>query len=61
MSPKAADLPRQPMPEQPPEARVRNFNEVPLGYGVEQALLEASRCLQCDLRLYLTQPPVPPS
>jgi len=47
MSPKATDIPRQPMPEQPPEVRVRNFNEVPLGYTAEQALLEASRCLQC--------------
>jgi glutamate synthase (NADPH/NADH) small chain len=47
MSPKATDIPRQPMPEQPPEVRIGNFNEVPLGYGAEQALLEASRCLQC--------------
>jgi glutamate synthase (NADPH/NADH) small chain len=36
-----------PMPKQPPEVRKRNFNEVALGYTEEQALEEASRCLQC--------------
>jgi len=36
-----------PMPKQPPEVRIRNFNEVALGYTEEQALEEASRCLQC--------------
>lgn len=35
------------MSEQPPEVRTKNFNEVALGYTVEEALLEASRCLQC--------------
>ncbi|MEM0216257.1 MAG: NADPH-dependent glutamate synthase [Candidatus Bathyarchaeia archaeon] len=35
------------MPKQPPEVRIRNFNEVALGYTEEQALEEASRCLQC--------------
>ncbi len=35
------------MPEQPPEERIHNFNEVPLGYDEETARLEASRCLQC--------------
>jgi len=40
-------VPRQRMPEQPPEVRIRNFNEVPLGYTPEMARLEASRCLQC--------------
>ena len=39
--------PRQPMPEQPPEERVRNFREVPHGYTPETAELEASRCLLC--------------
>ena len=39
--------PRQTMPEQPPEARVTNFDEVPFGLTAEQARLEASRCLQC--------------
>jgi glutamate synthase (NADPH/NADH) small chain len=36
-----------PIPKQAPEARKRNFNEVALGYNEEQALAEASRCLQC--------------
>lgn len=36
-----------PMSEQPPEVRKHNFNEVPLGYSKEEAILEASRCLQC--------------
>ncbi|MFW6162446.1 MAG: NADPH-dependent glutamate synthase [Planctomycetota bacterium] len=35
------------MPEQPPEERVENFDEVPHGLSAEQARLEASRCLQC--------------
>jgi len=40
-------VPRQPMPEQAPEKRRRNFEEVPLGYTAETAMLEASRCIQC--------------
>jgi glutamate synthase (NADPH/NADH) small chain len=36
-----------PIPKQTPETRRRNFNEVALGYTEEQALAEASRCLQC--------------
>ena len=42
-----AKTPRQDMPEQPPLVRARNFEEVPLGYTPEQAVAEASRCLQC--------------
>ena len=38
---------RQKMPEQAPQDRIQNFTEVPLGYTSEQALTEASRCLQC--------------
>jgi len=41
------DLNRVPMPKQAPEVRARNFNEVALGYTAEQALQEASRCIQC--------------
>ncbi len=44
---KKETLPRQPMPEQPPEERIKNFKEVPLGYTPELAMKEASRCLQC--------------
>ncbi len=39
--------PRQKMPERPPEERIKDFFEVPLGYTEEQAVLEAERCLQC--------------
>jgi glutamate synthase (NADPH/NADH) small chain len=35
------------MRNQEPKERIRNFNEVPLGYSQEEALAEASRCLQC--------------
>jgi len=38
---------RTPMPEQPPELRVRNFDEVATGYRQEDALVEAERCLDC--------------
>lgn len=35
------------MPEQAPEKRIHNFEEVTLGYTREMALTEASRCLDC--------------
>ncbi|MEZ5334853.1 MAG: NADPH-dependent glutamate synthase [Methanolobus sp.] len=38
---------RQAMPLQDPEVRAHNFDEVALGYSDEQALAEASRCLEC--------------
>lgn len=38
---------RQPMPEQLPELRVKNFDEVPYGYSPEAAVKEAKRCLKC--------------
>ncbi len=44
---KKQKIPRQPMPEQDPQVRARNFQEVPYGYSPETAMLEASRCLQC--------------
>lgn len=40
-------VPRQPMPEQAPARRARNFLEVPQGYAPETARLEAARCIQC--------------
>lgn len=40
-------IPRQPMPEQAPEVRRRNFDEVPLGLTPELAMKEAARCIQC--------------
>ncbi|NMA64873.1 MAG: NADPH-dependent glutamate synthase [Clostridiaceae bacterium] len=42
MSPK-----KVPMPEQRPEIRNRNFEEVALGYTEEMAIEEAQRCLNC--------------
>ena len=44
---KPSDIPPQTMPEQSPEHRIRNFEEVPLGLSPEQAVLDARRCLQC--------------
>ncbi|EDY35308.1 glutamate synthase (NADPH), homotetrameric [Aciduliprofundum boonei T469] len=35
------------VPEQDPQARIHNFNEVALGYTFELAKEEASRCIQC--------------
>lgn len=35
------------MPEQDPDVRRRNFDEVPLGLTPEMAIKEAGRCLQC--------------
>lgn len=36
-----------PVRKQPPEERRRNFQEVSFGYCLEEALMEAERCLQC--------------
>jgi glutamate synthase (NADPH/NADH) small chain len=38
---------RTPMPEQDPQVRSRNFEEVAQGYTMDMALAEADRCLQC--------------
>jgi len=38
------------MPEQPPQERVKNFKEVPLGYSEDQAVEEATRCILCKNR-----------
>lgn len=40
-------LEKVPMPEQAPEIRNKNFDEVALGYTEEMALEEAARCLNC--------------
>ncbi|GHV94893.1 oxidoreductase [Spirochaetia bacterium] len=40
-------IPVQAMPAQDPIARGKNMSEVALGYGEEQARLEAERCLGC--------------
>lgn len=38
------------MPVQDPEVRITNFSEVALGYTPEQAIDEATRCLNCKRR-----------
>lgn len=43
----AERIPRVPVREQDPAVRATNFEEVCLGYNREEALLEASRCLNC--------------
>ncbi|MBA4407235.1 glutamate synthase (NADPH), homotetrameric [bacterium] len=40
-------IPAQEMPAQDPEIRSHNLDEVALGYTMEQARIEAMRCLQC--------------
>ena len=40
-------LKRIPVREQEPLVRAKNFEEVCLGYNAEEAMAEASRCLQC--------------
>jgi formate dehydrogenase major subunit len=57
------ETPRAHMPELPAEERVRNFEEVELGYDLETALGEAGRCMNCgcwkastcQLRQYATE------
>ncbi len=46
-APKKEKIPRQKMPEQDPQVRRHNFNEVPYGYTPELAMKEAERCIQC--------------
>ncbi|MCU7853703.1 MAG: FAD-dependent oxidoreductase [Candidatus Thiodiazotropha sp. (ex Monitilora ramsayi)] len=43
------DLERQPMAETAPEDRIDNFNEIVAGYTDQQAVFEASRCVQCGM------------
>jgi len=40
-------LKRVPIKEQDPHVRITNFDEVCLGYTIDEAKAEASRCLQC--------------
>jgi len=39
---------RPKIPTRPPEERVKDFNEVVLGFDEKMAISEASRCLQCS-------------
>ncbi|MEG1849541.1 MAG: FAD-dependent oxidoreductase, partial [Oscillospiraceae bacterium] len=52
------ELKRCPMPEQAPEVRNRNFEEVALGYTAEMAVGEAKRCLGCKNRPCVSGCPV---
>src|SRR3712207_2359081 len=49
---------RIPVQEQKPEIRNKNFEEVCYGYTLEEAKLEASRCLQCKNPLCVQACPV---
>ncbi|BBM18099.1 NADPH-dependent glutamate synthase [Enterococcus malodoratus] len=49
---------KTPMREQSPEIRNQNFDEVALGYSLEEGQLEASRCLQCKNAPCITNCPV---
>ena len=44
---KKEKIARQIMPEQAPDIRAKNFEEVPLGLTQETAVKEAQRCMQC--------------
>jgi len=46
------------MPHQDPQLRVKNFDEVAIGYTEEMAQEEASRCLQCKTKLCVKSCPV---
>ena len=47
MAKKNMSLTKVPMPEQAPDVRNKNFDEVALGYTAEMAMEEATRCLNC--------------
>ncbi|WP_078119368.1 FAD-dependent oxidoreductase [Thiosocius teredinicola] len=40
---------RQDMDEKPAEERIDNFTEIVAGYSKQQAIVEASRCVQCGM------------
>lgn len=51
-------LKKVPMPEQDPNVRNTNFKEVTLGYTLEMAKEEATRCIQCKNRPCMAGCPV---
>ena len=51
-------LNRVPVREQEPKVRAKNFEEVCYGYSLEEAMSEASRCLQCKNPKCVTGCPV---
>ena len=54
----AEKIGRVPVREQDPQVRAHNFEEVCYGYNEEEALLEASRCLNCRNPRCVQQCPV---
>jgi NADPH-dependent glutamate synthase beta subunit-like oxidoreductase len=52
---------RERVPELNAEIRVEGFDEIAIGFSTEQAMKEAKRCLQCDLRLNIGSNPSPPA
>jgi hypothetical protein len=48
------------VPQLNPTTRIQGFEEIAKSYSDEQAIREARRCLQCDLRLQLGCNPAPP-
>jgi len=52
------NMKRTPISEQPPEVRRKNFDEVCLGYTEEEAVQEASRCLNCKKPMCVPKCPV---
>lgn len=52
------DPKKMPMPEQEPDVRNKNFEEVTLGYTPEMAMEEAQRCLNCKNPLCISGCPV---
>ena len=55
-----ASRPRVEPPELELAMRHQGFEEVVFGYTRTQAMKEAGRCLQCDLRLHVSANPSPP-
>ncbi len=53
-----ANLKKTPVREQDPKIRAHNFEEVCFGYNEEEALIEASRCLNCKKPQCVTGCPV---
>ena len=53
-----AKEPRVPVREQPPAERIKNFDSVPMRYTEEEAIREASRCIQCKNPMCETDCPV---
>lgn len=55
-----ANLSRTQMLKIPSHERVITFDEIELGFNSEEAINEAERCLQCDLRLEISSINFPP-